>query len=433
MNKKISIGAAVGLIIIAISLTVSVTMEIAMRQFNYKLSNVSQRQNMFDYITEVDKAVRQHYVGDINEEDLRTSLAKGYIEGIDDPYAAYLTPTEYHKETERLSGKWTGLGLDITKKSFSIVISAVYKDSAADKAGIQKGDVITSLNGSPVSSEKIDDIKNSLDSADKAMITVSRGDQSIAFEISPSTYTVNSVESRMIGSTGYIRITNFFANTLDQFKEAYTALESQGAQNYIFDLRYNTGGSIDSACSVISYLIPRGTYAHKTAAGGVVTDLSSEGSYEITKQSVTLVNESTEGEAELFAGVLQEFNKTTVVGVQTAGRGKIQDLFNVSSDGAAVKLSVAALSLANGNEIEGTGITPSVTVGLTNQQEANFAFLTEKDDPQLIAALNTLKGNLMIGNTTQPAASSGSSESDDSSDTAGTASGDAQTNIAAVQ
>lgn len=409
MNKKISIGAAVALIIIAVSLTVSATMVIAMRQFNYKMENVNQRQQMFDYITEVDKAVRQHYVGDIDEETLRASLAQGYIAGINDPYAAYLTPAEYHKETERLSGKWTGLGLDVTKKDFSVVISAVDKDSAADKAGVQKGDVITSLNGSPVSSSKIDDVKSTLDGADKAMITVSRSDQSIAFEISPSTYTVNSIESRLIGTTGYIRISAFYANTLDQFKDAYTALEAQGAQNYIFDLRYNAGGSIDAACAVINYLIPRGTYAHRTAAGGTVTDLSSEGSYEITKSSVTLVNGSTEGEAELFAGVLQEFNKTAVIGVQTAGRGRIQELFNVSSDGAAIKLSVATLSLADGNAIENVGITPSITVGLTNQQEANFAFLTENDDPQLITALNALKGNLLTETTTQPSAAADSS------------------------
>lgn len=391
MNKKISLGAAVTLIIIAVSLTVSVTMVIAMRQFNYKLSNVNQRQTMFDYITEVDNVVRQHYVGDVNEESLRASLAKGYLDGINDKYAAYLTSSEYKKEAERLSGKCTGLGLEVERDNAVAVISAVHKDSAADKAGMQKDDIITNLNGTAVTAADFDTINSTLDKAEKTMITVSRGSQSIAFDISPSTYTVNSVTSRLIGATGYIRITDFFNNTPDQFKEAYTAMEAQGAQNYVFDLRYNQGGSISAACSVIGYLIPRGTFAYRTDNEGAVTDLSSEGTYEISKPSVTLVNESTAGEAELFAGVMSRFNKTTVIGVQTAGRGLIQEYYNVSSDGAAIKLSVASLSFVDGSALEGSGIKPGITVGLTNSQEEKFAFLTEKDDPQLITALNTLK------------------------------------------
>ena len=401
MNKKISVGAAIALIIVFMALTVSVTMVVAMRQFNTKLSNVDQRQEMFDYITEVDKVIRQHYVGDIDEEELQTSLAKAYLGGIGDPYAEYLTSDEYQKETARLAGSQTGLGLEVAQQADGVVITAVHKDSAADKAGVQKGDVITALDSAPTDYAAVSE---RLASGGKAVITVQRGEESIAFELSPSTYTSISVESRMIGTTGYVRILAFYSNTPQQFSEAMASLSDSGAQSYVFDLRYNEGGVLEAAEDMIAMLLPRGTYAQRIESDGGRTDLVSEGTYDLDKPTATLVNGGTAGEAELFAGVLQEMNKTTVVGLPTAGRGKVQEFYNVTSDGSAIKLSVASLSLLQGGEIEGKGITPSQTVTLTAEEESRFAFLTEEDDPQLKAALALLQagGSVTSGTTTAP-------------------------------
>ena len=402
MNRKISLGAALALIIIAVALTVSITMVIAMRNFNYNISKVSERQAMFDYITDVDKEVRQNFLGEINEDRLRASLANGYIKGIGDPYAAYLTADEYRKETDRLAGKKTGFGIEITQfEDGSIVISSVHKNSAADKAGLKKGDVITQFDGKNISAYSFAEVGSRLEKPQKIKLSVSRGKDSIAFELTSSSYTVTSVESRMIDTTGYIRITGFYSNTPDQFKNAYTSLESHGAENYIFDVRYNKGGDLTAAGEIISYLAPRGAYARKTE-GDATTDLVSTGAYEITKPSVTLVNKATEGEAELFAGVLQELKKTTVVGEKTFGRGKVQKFFTLVADGAAIKLSVASLSLIVGGEIESVGITPNVSSEMPAALEKRFSFLNEENDPQMIAALAVLKGGMIAQTTTQP-------------------------------
>ena len=401
MNKKISLGAAIALIIVFMALTVSVTMVVAMRQFNTKLGSVNQRQAMFDYITEVDKVIRQHYVGDISEEELRTALAKGYLNGIGDPYAEYLTASEYKKESARLAGSLTGLGLEIAEQESGVVITAVHKNSAADKAGVQKGDVITALDSAATNYAAV---SQRLESGGKAVITVTRGEESTALELSPSTYTATTVESWMIGTTGYVRINAFYSNTPKQFSDAMKALADEGAQSYVFDLRYNVGGVLDAAQEVISMLLPRGTYAQRIESNETKTDLVSEGTYDLSKPSVTLVNGETEGVAELFAGVLQEMEKTNVVGIQTKGRGKIQEFYNVSSDGSAIKVSVASLSLLEGGLIEGKGITPDQAVALSKEEEGRFAFLTEQDDPQLKAALSILQSGTPAtpGTTTAP-------------------------------
>lgn len=392
MNKKISLGAAATFVILAVALTVTVTWVIAMRQFNYKLKNVSQRQAMFDYVNEVDKQVRNNYNGEIDEDLLRASIARGYIAGLNDPYAIYLTAAEYKKETERLSGKWTGLGLEVTQlENGTIVISAVHKNSPADKAGIKKGDVITQLDGKEVRASGFAQVRSKIESVDKIKLTVNRDDSPMAFEISSSSYTLSSVESRLIDTTGYIRISAFYSNTPDQFRTAFNSLEEKGAENYIFDLRFNKGGDFSAACEVISTLIPRGTYARCEYRNSTV-DIESDGTFEITKPSVTLVNSATMREAELFAGVLQHFKKTTIVGVNTAGHGMVQKYYKLAADGAAIKISVASLMLADGGRIEGKGIQADVYAAMPAEMEKRFAFLTEKNDPQMQAAFLTLKG-----------------------------------------
>ena len=168
-------------------------------------------------------------------------------------------------------------------------------------------------------------LKNRLESASRVILTIQREDQSIAFELSPSPYQTDSVEGRLIGSTGYIRITEFHSLTADQFKAVYDDLSAQGAQNYVFDLRGNPG-MLSSVTPLLEYLMPRGVYARKTDNTGTVTDLIDTDNYQMDLPSVTLVDSDTAGEAELFAGVLQEFGKTTVIGEQTSGRGLTRNI-----------------------------------------------------------------------------------------------------------
>ncbi|MDD2418135.1 MAG: S41 family peptidase [Oscillospiraceae bacterium] len=411
MNKKITLGATIALIIISVALTVSVTMVVAMRNFNYTMNKVSQRQAMFDYIADVDKEVRTNYLGGIDEGALRASLAKGYVIGIDDPYASYLSAEEYRRETERLSGRWTGLGLETVRlENNSVVISVVHKNSAADRAGIQKGDVITLLDGNDIETLEYSQVNYKLSKMQKLELSVTRGKTSIAFEISESPYTITSVESRMIGSTGYIVINSFYDNTPQQFRDAYKSLEEKGAENYIFDLRYNKGGHLKAVGEALNYLIPRGSYAHRVTTEST-QDLMSTGSHEIAKPSVTLVNSQTEGEAELFAGALKESKKTTIVGVNTAGRGMVQQYYTLKADGAAIKISVAYLSLASGATLEGKGIAPDVKAEMPAELKNRFRFLTHENDPQLIAAIATLRGGTIptssSGTTTGITTSSG--------------------------
>lgn len=392
MKRKIPLLVALSLVILAIALTVCVTMVFAMRHFSGLVNEVNERRDMYDYVAEIDTLVREHYEGEIDEEVLEASLAKGYIDGINDPYAAYYTPAEYAALQQQLSGSYTGFGIDLTVDADQqLVITGVLKGSAADQAGLKKQDVIVAVDGGDVSGEDFKSVKSRLENSARLMLTASRNGTASAYNLTGGTIALTSVEESMIEgtTTGYLRITRFSDNTPEQFRSAYSGLLDAGAETVIFDLRDNAGGSLDAAMEIVEYLMPRGVYANKSVSGSKETvALSANDTYQMDITTVTLVNGNTEGEAELFAGVLQEFAKTTVLGTQTAGRSRVQTYFTLPSDSAGIRLSVATLELIVGGSWEDVGITPNQVVEMTGDRP--FELRNFKQDTQLQAALNQL-------------------------------------------
>lgn len=399
MKRKIPVLVALSLMILAVALTVCITMLFSMNYFSNLVNEVNERRAMYEYISEIDTLIRKNYDGVIDEQVLQSSLAKGYIDGVGDKYAAYYTSEEYAAIRQQLSGKYTGFGLEISIDAENrLVVTGVYKDSAADKAGIQKQDVLVAVDGSDVSAKDFESVQSRLENSSKMMLSASRGGTTTAYNLTSGAISLTSVEEKIINeTTGYIRIYRFSENTPDQFRSAYAALLDANVENVIFDLRDNAGGSLTAASEVVAYLMPRGVFANKVVAStGETESLSANDTHQIEIPSVTLVNNNTAGEAELFAGVLQEFGKTMVVGTQTAGRAMTQEYFTLSSDSAGVRLSVATLERVSGGSWEESGITPGQTVEMVGGQ--SFELLTEQEDTQLQEALRQLavmQGNLV--------------------------------------
>lgn len=390
MKRKIPLTVALSLIILAIALTICATMVFAMRYFSGMVNKVNERRAMYEYVSEIDTLVRENYTGEIDEETLSAQLAKGYVEGIGDPYARYYNTESYALIQQELSGKYTGFGIDLTVDDQNqLVVTNLYKGSAAEKAGIAKQDVVVALDGSTVNGSDYRSVKNRLENSSKLLLSTRRDGVTTVYNLSSGTISLESVEEKVIGNTGYIRLYRFSQNTPEQFKSAYSALLEKDVDNFVFDLRDNTGGSLEAAQDIIAYLMPRGVYANKVSGKGAKTEaLSASDTYQMDRPTVTLVNKNTAGEAELFAGVLQEFEQTEVIGDQTAGRSRVQAYFTLASDSAGIRLSVATLQLVTGGSWEGKGITPDQVVTL--QEGQSFDLLPEKEDSQLQAALKQL-------------------------------------------
>lgn len=390
MKKKLTLSTTLTLIILTAALAISVTMLLAMRYFNRQVQWVSQRKAMYTYIDDVDQALREHYSA-LNEETLRQNVVAGFVSGSGDTYAEYFTPQAYLSEQERLSGYADNVGVGLCRDTGgNTVIYAVASDSAADKAGVQAGDVLTAIDGVQVDGRKVSELQQTIDKAEKVLLSVRRGETALAFELSPYRYVVRSVRSRMINAVGYIRITAFYENTPTQLEEAIADMTKAGVAGLVLDLRNNRGGLRSAMQESISLLMPLGVYGSATDKDGNVTTLSSSVNQQLGVATVVLVNDNTAGEAEFIAGALQEASLATLIGETTAGKAKYQEYIAVEMDNSAIKLTAGEYTLLKEGSYEGKGIIPTKEITLTEEQQAIFPLLDEKTDPQLKAALAQL-------------------------------------------
>lgn len=402
-NKKFSLSAVITLLILVVALAISITMMIAMRYFNQQVNAVTQKQALYAHITDIDNKVRTYYPT-LDEEQLRSALAAGYVAGLQDPYARYYSTDAYKQALLLREGRAAGVGIHLkTDAQSRLVVDTLDADAAAQKAGVQVGDIVTQVNGNAVAGPQMESLQNTFDtSTEKLAISVLRDDKAIAFELTAYTYTLKSVQEKMLGDTvGYIRITAFYDNTLNQFKAACSSLENQGAASYIFDVRgCSGGGSTDSLKAMLSYLLPHGAYAAWVGSDGKTENLVADDAHTLSGSFAVVTDGTTKGEAELFAGVLQEFGAATVVGEKTAGKGKIQDFVALKADNSAIYLTIGEIVLMRGGSIEGVGITPTVTVSLPTAQKAQGTALKVEEDAQVLAALNTFKASTNQLNST---------------------------------
>ena len=396
MKRKISLSTTVTLILLAIMLTVSLTMMLAMRRFNSQLQVVGERQSMYYYIDDVDKVVREYYPN-LTPDALRPGIAQGFLDSVGDPYADYYTPAQFLDEQLRMSGKADDVGVALGLDSEQhVVVSRVFVGSAADKAGVKVGDVVVAVDSVPVEGKSLSDLQTQVGAAAKVLLTVRRGEGSHAFELSAFEYAVRSVQDTMIGNIGYVKITAFYENTPDQFKATVSALVEQGATGLVFDLRNNAGGSPEAVQEMLSYVMPLGVYGTMTDVKGEVTKLATKVSNQLNLPTVALINGATLGEAEFFAGVLQDAQVTTVMGQTSGGKAKYQQYFVLEQDYSALKLTVGEYGLMKSGSWQGKGITPNEMVILPPEQEAVAALLTPHEDAQVQAAVTKLEESIEV-------------------------------------
>ena len=295
-----------------------------------------------------------------------------------------------------------GLGV-CTDAAGQLVVWRVNADSSADKGGVKVGDVVKALDHEDVTGKSEAEVQNRLDSAAKVLLSVERDGSTLAFELSAYEYTLRSVQSQKLDSIGYVRITAFYENTPEQFKATVSSLIEGGATGLIFDLRDNAGGLRTAAEEVISYLMPLGQYGIETRQDGSVTNLVSKSNNQLSLPTVTLINSGTAGEAEFFAGVLQEFSLTTVVGETSAGKAKYQEYFTLEADNSAIRLTVGEYARLKSGTWQSTGIVPDLESVLSVGQKANVRLMTVSEDPQVQAALSQISNPVTVKNNTTTA------------------------------
>lgn len=390
MNKKVSLGAAIGFMGIIAAITCVITMIFSMNIFNSKMSRVSERERMYTKFAEIDRTVTQNYVGDIDETKLLDALAAGYISGLEDPYAHYFTAEELKQERLNMEGVLVGIGVAATidDSNTYIRVSEVYQNSPASEAGIQEDDLIVKVDGEDVAVLGYNDAVKKIagEAGTKVKITYRRAGVDKDLELTRKKVEVPVVNYRMIGDQGYVQIKEFNAATVKQFENAVKSCTEQGAKGLIFDIRNNGGGTLDSVSHMLDFLLPQGDIGYERTKNGNKKALYVSDASQINLPMAVLTNKNTASAAELFVASLKDFNKAKSIGTVTYGKGVMQNLFDLS-DGSAIRFTVAYFDPPKSENFNGVGVKPDFPVSLTAEQEKNFADLDETSDPQLKKAI----------------------------------------------
>lgn len=400
MSKKVSLGVAATVTLIAMAVTFSMTMTVSMNMFNNTVSSVKNKERMYNKLSEVDRYVRANEYFDINDDTLNDTIASGYMLGISDRYARYYSAKAYSERVGLANGRLMGIGVAVVKDPSSgyARIIRVYDNTPATNVGLEVGGFITAIGDTSTRSMSDAAAMTSAllgeegSTVNIKYLTPLREEQS--FEIIHANYTSPSISTvrLMDNGAGYLRIDSFTSGTAVEFRNAVNSLTNQGATSLIFDLRDNSGENLNAALVATDYCVPSGLIAQSQDKGGNVADLRMSDENEINLPMVCLVNGSTASGAELFANALRKMAGATIVGSTTAGKGVLLSDPQSLSDGSAVVITVGILLDNEGKNWNGTGLTPDVDASLTNDEQSSYYDFTVDNDPQITKAINAISG-----------------------------------------
>lgn len=318
---------------------------------------------------------------------------KGMVNALDDPYTVYMDPDDTEEFQKSLNGELEGIGAELTVKEGVLIIVSPLKDSPAEKAGLRPGDIIYKIEEELAAEMTIFDaiMKIRGPKGTNVNLTIIRDglDEPLEVTITRAKIVVESVTFELKeNNIAYIEVNQFGDNTMDEFNKIIGDVLLSEPKGIILDLRYNGGGYLDIAVDILSELLEdkkeavviRQRDSDKnesmfTPGDGRLVDLP----------LVVLVNEGSASASEIVAGAIQDHERGIVIGVQTFGKGSVQEVVPLDDD-SSLRLTVAEWLTPSERSIEEVGITPDIIVEITDEQ-----YLSD-EDPQLEEALEWFEG-----------------------------------------
>ena len=329
-------------------------------------------------ITALEGLIELNYLGEIDSEAEENGLYKGLVESLNDPYSEYYTAEEYEENFERVTKQYYGIGATLTQDPDTNLVSVVYvyPDTPAERVGLKVGDILFSVDGIEGSSvtldEYVDQIRGEAGSTIHVVVVREGVDEDLEVDITREEITLPTVQSEMLDEDiGYLYISNFAANTAEEFEEAVEDLNGQGMKAMILDVRYNPGGILSSVVQILDDILPEGTVVYTEDKYGKRTDEISDDEHVMHLPIAVLINENSASASEILAGAIRDYDYGTLIGTTTYGKGVVQKTFALK-DGSAVKLTIEEYFTPDGENINGKGIAPDI--------EMEYEFLGGEDD-----------------------------------------------------
>lgn len=339
-----------------------------------------------------------YYGNEVTAGELQDGVYKGMMESLGDPYSEYYSIEELEDAVNSNQGISYGIGayISINKQMNTAMISGVMEDSPAQEAGLREGDIIYKVEEEFTQGLSLNSVVSMVKGREGTTVhlTIYREgepdylDMEIVRAKQIETTTVDSGMIEDHDNIGYIRIREFDGVTVDQYAEAVAVLKEQGMEAMILDLRSNPGGDLSAVVDIARKILPAGLVVYTEDKKGERTEYTCNGENELQMPLAVLVNEYSASASEILAGAIQDYNKGTLIGTTTYGKGIVQRIHRLD-DGTALKLTVSAYFTPNGRNIHGIGIEPDIE--LEYDYEANEA---DGTDNQVMKAVEVLEGKM---------------------------------------
>ena len=397
----VSLPLAIVLILLTALLTFQTTFVVLNMKHTLELTKAKAKINKFDVLLEAYNIFGDEYIYDIDTDKLIDSMLTAF--NAQDKYSAYYTKEDYLEMLVGSQGSAKGIGVYISGTLESITITYVMPGSPAEKAGLKGGDKIISVDGVYVKDVGYNKAVNMVagENGTQVMLGILRDGAEMDIGVVRGDYTAYTVIHRPISvfddngaeteKIGYIKIIQFDQITVSQFKKAVKELRDGGCEKFIFDLRGNPGGELYSVVSILDYLLPKGPIVHILDADKNVTKVYESDANEVTGEMVVLTDENTASAGELFTSALRDYNKATLIGTKTYGKGCGQS-FHPLSNGGFITVTSFYYNPPFGENYDGIGIYPDIEVELPEEyRNTNTLLIPSESDTQLSAALAELK------------------------------------------
>ena len=364
--------------------------------FSFPLVNSSE-QNIYEKIDlfgEVLEKINKEYVDEINQSESMDSAINGLLQSLD-PYSAYMSPEVFNEMQTETSGKFGGLGIEVSMESGVVKVISPIDDTPASKAGIKAGDYIVKINEIQVQgkslSEAVDLMRGPVGSAIELTIRRRGERKALTFNIVREIIQIQSVKADLLEKNiGYIRLTSFNENSDTQVEKQIKELEkNKNVKGYILDLRNNPGGLLSQAIKISDFFLDNGeivsTKSRKPSENRKW--FAKKGDLTNGKLLIVLINYGSASASEIVAGALKDHKRAILLGENSFGKGSVQSIIPLKNDGA-IRLTIAKYYLPSGKSISEVGVSPDIEIA---EETDEFRIKTETDN-QLNYAIKLLNG-----------------------------------------
>ncbi len=341
--------------------------------------------------TEIFGRIKQDYVEPVSDKELLENAIRGMLSGLD-PHSSYLDGEEYKELKVGTTGRFGGLGIQVTMEDGFVKVISPIDETPAQRAGIESGDLIIKLDDQPVKGMTLTNAVKIMrgEVGSEIVLTVVREGKDAPFNVTlvRDVIKVKSVRSRTLeDGFGYLRISSFQSPTGEALKEEIKKLKKDNGgklKGLVLDLRNNPGGVLNGAVAVSDAFLNSGKIVYTE---GRIKDAKMEfnatpGDLIDGAPLVVLINGGSASASEIVAGALQDHNRAIIMGTKSFGKGSVQTILP-TGNGGAVKITTARYFTPSGRSIQATGIEPDITLRRLKLEELEAAKYTPVKEANL--------------------------------------------------